>query len=266
MNDRTLQVLMTNSDAAQDLAMQLLLRRYGIDLHFFDPADSRILTRIHEPCTDAMVIRINSAEVGNAALLAQYHLHHHRSASILLPMPPAPFIGILSTPDPHAVQILRNAGYSAILYQPFSEYTLASAILQHTNSRHAFYADQERTLEIFYQEQLITLGCPMHLAGYRYLLRSLLFLSAHPEALHQMTKILYPRIAAEENTSAGCVERSMRTALEHIWPSGNRQLLDELLPTHAVAAAKNGSCGRRPSVSEFLAALLAHTTLQRKNG
>lgn len=262
MKGSILQVLMTKSDAAQDLALRLLLRQYGIEPTFFDSMCSIPLSRNNSQF-DAVVVRCHSSDLCGAALLAQYHSHPQRaSVDSILPRPPVPFIAILSGMDTAATQTLRNAGYCAVLQQPFSEYTLASAILQHVAAQHTLYADKLQELENFYREQLIEMGCPVHLTGFHYLLHSLLYLSAHPDALHQMTKVLYPYVAQLENTSASCVERSMRTALERLWENGDQEKLSSLLPAHFTANAIT----RRASIGEFLAAMITQTFLIRRNG
>ncbi|MBQ8610730.1 MAG: hypothetical protein IJ412_03365 [Oscillospiraceae bacterium] len=262
MKGSVLQVLMTKSDAAQDLALHLLLRQYGIELTFYDSVRSIPALR-HNGQFDAVVVRCRSSELGSAALMARYHSHLQRSsADPILPQLPVPFIAILFSMDAAAAQMLRDAGYCAVLQQPFSEYALASAILQHVTAQRTLYANKLQELENFYREHLIEMGCPVHLAGFRYLLHSLLYLSVHPDALHQMTKVLYPYVAQLENTSAGCVERSMRTALERLWENGNREKLAALMPAHFTPNA----IARRASIGEFLAAVITQTTLVRHSG
>ena len=254
-------ILMTESDTVQDLVLQKLLEPYSLDLTFCAFDIGEILGHLQRREYDAVVVRCPDSDLPCTALLSRYNLQLSTNAGTFYHKPAIPFLAILPGADPVRRQTLLNSGYADVLYRPFSEYLLVTRLTEHIRSRHKILAQREKTLYDHYSELLLALGCPAHLNGFRYLCCCLVYLTEDPDALHQLTQILYPRIAAQMNTSAGNLERSMRTALDHMEQYGNRQLLCELLPT-----CLSRPRGRRRSfcVSELLAAILSRNgCLQR---
>ncbi len=74
---------------------------------------------------------------------------------------------------------------------------------------------------------LIDMGAVTHLKGFAYLCRAIEIVYEEPDAIHNVVKGLYARIAKEAQTSASCVERDIRSELKAILMSGNIALLDE---------------------------------------
>ena len=72
-------------------------------------------------------------------------------------------------------------------------------------------------------------ACVMpHLDGYRYLQAALERTRDNPALLHGVTKSLYRDVARDFDTTAACVERSMRAAIDRAWnrmDAGTRQRL-----------------------------------------
>ena len=246
-------ILMTAGDAVQDLVLQKLLEPYSMRLSFCPFDAGELIIRLQRREYDAVVVRCPDSDLSCTALLSRYNLHRSANAAALCRKPAVPFLAILPGADPARRQTLLNSGYADVLYQPVSEYTLAQHLTEHIRSRHETLARRENALYSYFSELLLELGCPAHLHGFRYLCCCLVYLSDDPDALHQLTQVLYPCVAAQLNTSAGNLERSRRTALDHMEKYGNRQRLCELLP-----ACLFRPQGRRRSfcVSELLAALL----------
>lgn len=61
---------------------------------------------------------------------------------------------------------------------------------------------------------LIELGIPAHVKGYQYLRTAIIICIANPDAMYQITKVLYPAIAEVHNTKTGQIERCIRHAIE----------------------------------------------------
>lgn len=75
-------------------------------------------------------------------------------------------------------------------------------------------------LEPMIREALMAYGVPSHLSGYRYLQSAVRRTMEDRSVLRGITKILYPDVAREYNTTAHCVERSIRSAVLKGWESG----------------------------------------------
>ena len=67
------------------------------------------------------------------------------------------------------------------------------------------------------REALREFGVPQHLSGYDFLAEALARTVEDRSLLRGVTKVLYPEVAARFSTSAECVERSIRSALEKAW-------------------------------------------------
>lgn len=68
--------------------------------------------------------------------------------------------------------------------------------------------------ELIAVSMLHELGLSPGHRGYRYALDGAQLLRAEPSLIHAITKAVYPRIARRHGTSAACVERSLRRAIE----------------------------------------------------
>ncbi len=98
-------------------------------------------------------------------------------------------------------------------------------------------------------ELLWEIGIPMHLHGYHYLIDAVQQTIELPEMSSNLSHQLYPLVAQHFHTSASCVERSIRHAINLAWKRGN-------------LTAANGLFGRslnlayeKPTNSEMIALL-----------
>lgn len=105
-------------------------------------------------------------------------------------------------------------------------------------------------------ELLWQLGIPMHVRGYHYLLDAVSIALQMPEMSINLSQQLYPCIALHYHTSASCVERSIRNAIELAWKRGT-------------LAQANGMFGRslnlayeKPTNSEMIALLTEKVRLK----
>lgn len=95
---------------------------------------------------------------------------------------------------------------------------------------------------------------PRH-SGYRYALDGARLLLEEPALIHALTKVVYPRIARRNGTTAACVERSLRRAVElahergepAVWRRYFPYLAEDEKPTSGIllailAEAARGEC------------------------
>lgn len=109
-------------------------------------------------------------------------------------------------------------------------------------------------------EILHEIGIPAHIKGYMYLRTAILTTYYNIEILGQVTKVLYPDIARQYNTTSSRVERAIRHAIEVAWNRGNTDAIDDIFG-YTVSATKS-----KPTNSEFIAMIadklrLAHKTV-----
>lgn len=86
------------------------------------------------------------------------------------------------------------------------------------------------TAESVVTTQMYDLGIPSNLAGFAQARMGILMLAENPG--QSVTKELYPAIAAqsEQRTSAGSVERNIRTAIHAAWCRQNEQIWRKYFP------------------------------------
>ena len=109
-------------------------------------------------------------------------------------------------------------------------------------------AEHDGALELQVSGLMRQLGIPAHLKGYRYLRKAIITAAKNPAAINGITKILYPEIAKAYGTTASCVERAMRKAIEVAWARGDVDVLQHYF------GYTTGPETDKPSNSEFIAA------------
>lgn len=96
---------------------------------------------------------------------------------------------------------------------------------------------------------MLELGVPAHLKGYHYIRTAVLMTTEDMELVSSITKLLYPDVAKEHNTTGQKVERAIRNAIEVSWQRGNMEAMEKIFGFSA-------STGKgRPTNSEYIARL-----------
>ncbi len=109
------------------------------------------------------------------------------------------------------------------------------------------YQEPERDLEADVTDIIHEIGVPAHIKGYQYLREAIMMSVNDIEMLNSITKILYPTIAKQFQTTPSRVERAIRHAIEVAWSRGKMDTIDELFGY----TINNGK--GKPTNSEFIA-------------
>ena len=104
-----------------------------------------------------------------------------------------------------------------------------------------------RSIEINVTNMIHMVGVPANIKGYQYLRDAIILAICENDLISAVTKQLYPRVAANYNTSASRVERAIRHAIEVACTRGNEEALYSLFG-YTVSNAKG-----KPTNSEFIA-------------
>lgn len=104
---------------------------------------------------------------------------------------------------------------------------------------------------------LMEIGVPAHLSGYKFIRKALVAVIDRPELFSSLTRVLYPEIANQFDTTASCVERAIRHAISITWDRGGSENYRRLLGRQA------STVGDRPTNSEFLAQVSEGVRLKR---
>ena len=91
------------------------------------------------------------------------------------------------------------------------------------------------------------IGVPAHIKGYQYLRDAIVMAVKDPLMISSITKILYPTIAKNFQTTPSRVERAIRHAIEVAWSRGKMETLDHLFG-YTINTGKG-----KPTNSEFIA-------------
>jgi two-component system response regulator (stage 0 sporulation protein A) len=104
-----------------------------------------------------------------------------------------------------------------------------------------------KQMDMVISEKLNQLGVPASLKGYRYMITAIKEVLRDETMLDGVTKILYPQIAKEHNSTPQRVEKAIRHAIEVAWARN-----DGCRPKAALPCLEN--TGKvRPTNSEFIA-------------
>lgn len=91
------------------------------------------------------------------------------------------------------------------------------------------------------------IGVPAHIKGYQYLREAIMMSVKDPSMISSITKVLYPTIAKQFQTTPSRVERAIRHAIEVAWSRGRMETLDTLFG-YTINTGKG-----KPTNSEFIA-------------
>lgn len=107
----------------------------------------------------------------------------------------------------------------------------------------------ENQLELEITEVLRRIGMPAHIKGYQYIRTGIMMAVQDITILNYITKLLYPSIAKQYNTTPSSVERAIRHAIEVAWNRGDMAALQEVFG-FSISPERG-----KPTNSEFIAQL-----------
>lgn len=116
-----------------------------------------------------------------------------------------------------------------------------------------------QNLEQDVTKMLHEIGIPAHIKGYQYLRDAIAISVQEEDTMISVTKVLYPTIAKDYNTTSSRVERAIRHAIEVAWERGRLDAIYELFG-YTVSSGKG-----KPTNSEFIALVADKIRLDYKN-
>jgi two-component system response regulator (stage 0 sporulation protein A) len=155
-----------------------------------------------------------------------------------------------------------ESGASYFMLKPFNLEMLSQRIFRLVEGEKNTGSGQreEEDLEFVVTETIHQLGVPAHIKGYHYLRMAILLSIDNQELLESVTKLLYPAVAKQFDTTSSRVERAIRHAIEIAWDRGDLDILNTFFG-YTVNTAKG-----KPTNSEFIALITDKLRLQyRRN-
>ena len=102
------------------------------------------------------------------------------------------------------------------------------------------------------------IGVPAHIKGYQYLRTAILMTIADNDVINSVTKILYPSVAKQYQTTSSRVERAIRHAIEVAWDRGDVDTLNAYFG-YTIQNSRG-----KPTNSEFIAMIADNLRLSNK--
>lgn len=113
-------------------------------------------------------------------------------------------------------------------------------------------------LEMTVSEIMHQIGVPAHIKGYQYLREAIILSVNDNEMMHSVTKVLYPTVAKNYNTTPSRVERAIRHAIEVAWDRGDVDVLSAYFG-YTIQNTRG-----KPTNSEFIAMISDKLRLKLK--
>lgn len=117
---------------------------------------------------------------------------------------------------------------------------------------------EEDELKIRVTEILHQIGVPAHIKGYHYVRAAIILSVENDEMINAITKLLYPTVAEQYDTTPSRVERAIRHAIEVAWDRGDIDVLN----SYFGYTINNGR--GKPTNSEFVAMISDKLRLEQK--
>ncbi len=178
-------------------------------------------------------------------------------------LPGKPYIVVLSNADNSVLEgQLLSQGADYYFIKPVDVNILAERIAQLTGwdpkGNVIKLRSHEPDLEVTVSEIMHELGVPAHIKGYQYLRTSIILSVNSPEMMNSVTKVLYPTVAKQYDTTSSRVERAIRHAIEVAWDRGDIDVLSSYFG-YTIQNSRG-----KPTNSEFIAMIADKLRLKLK--
>ncbi len=118
---------------------------------------------------------------------------------------------------------------------------------------------QAESLEAIITDVIHEIGVPAHIKGYNYLREAISLCIQDKEFINSITKLLYPTVARNYQTTSSRVERAIRHAIEVAWSRGREEILNSIFG-YTIDTNKG-----KPTNGEFIAMISDSIRLKMKN-
>jgi len=172
------------------------------------------------------------------------------------------FILVTSITNKKLIEDAFAAGISGCIIKPFEYQVLADKIVRTTAARRI--QKSEAIIDDFDLETHITriihqIGVPAHIKGYQYIRFAIMMVVKDNRVINEVTKTLYPAVAAEFDTTPSRVERAIRHAIEVAWDRGDVDVLNSFFG-YTIQNTKG-----KPTNSEFIAMIADNLRLKMRS-
>ncbi len=118
--------------------------------------------------------------------------------------------------------------------------------------------NENKNLEIDITHIMHEIGVPAHIKGYQYLRDCIILAVNDRQVINAMTKIMYPCVAKNHQTTPSRVERAIRHAIEVAWNRGRVEVFNEIFG-YSISTGRG-----KPTNGEFIAMIADRISLNMK--
>ncbi|MCH5315891.1 MAG: sporulation transcription factor Spo0A [Eubacterium sp.] len=239
----TLKVLIADDSMQFGKECQKELKQLGYEVTLTAKDGSRVMSALESSHYDAVLMDAIMANGDGIDVLE--HINDSLTEKPLVVL-----LSSVSSSDFEEQMI--NAGADYYFIKPVNPTSVAKRIArlaswktEKKNSQSSVISDSD--MDVVISDIMRQIGVPAHIKGYHYLRSSIKLSVNDSEMLSSVTKLLYPTVAKEYNTTASRVERAIRHAIEVAWDRGDVDVLSSYFG-YTIQSQRG-----KPTNSEFIA-------------
>lgn len=245
--NRKIKVLIGGDSPYTGVALASQLQKKGMFAYTRSKDCDKILESIDKDRPDAVVLDISE---NNSDVFAIMKKSHEQGRNV------PPFILISNSENAEVRRKAEESGCAAYLTEKYTIQQLCRSIYDAIGSKADSFSDD---MEVVVTDIIHQLGVPAHIKGYHYIRTAILRSVEDHSMLDSITKVLYPTVAEDYDTTSSRVERAIRHAIEIAWDRGNVDTLNSFFG-YTVDTGKG-----KPTNSEFIALITDKLRLRYKN-
>ncbi len=258
--DKKLKVIIADDRTEFGANCAKVLKTYGMDVSLCEKDGQKLLHRIKIMKPDIAIADVFMPNLDIIGVLTE---------TKQIPKSERPMVIAMSSFDnPQLEKETLISGAAYYFIKPFDISVMAERIIKLYDWRHEQNPIESNTtnnnvvadsdLELMVTEIIHQIGVPAHIKGYHYLREAIILTVNNPEIINSVTKLLYPTVAKNHQTTSSRVERAIRHAIEVAWDRGDINVLNSYF-----GYTIHNSRGK-PTNSEFIAMIADKLCLRLK--
>lgn len=255
--DKKLSVLIADDSTELGQNCAKALKSYGMDVELCEKDGRKLMERVKADEPDVILADVFMPNLDILGVLSEIKELGEKERPMVMTMS--------SFDNQRLEKEALSAGASYYFLKPFDLDTMAKRIMQLADWKNdtapVVIKDNVVTdteLELMITEIIHQIGIPAHIKGYHYLREAIMLAVKDGEVINSVTKLLYPTVAKNNNTTASRVERAIRHAIEVAWDRGDVDVLNSYF---GYTIQNNRG---KPTNSEFIAMISDKLRLKLK--
>lgn len=254
---KDLKVLIGDNNASLGVACSSILEKSRVEVTLVTKDGLKILEAIKAIRPDVVVLEAFMANMDAIGVIQGI-----KKLDLAMPK-----IIVLSGYDNPMIEAqVMQGGAAYYMLKPFELPTLceriisfgspASTLLSITGSSRSI--EESDDLEAIVTDVILHIGVPAHVKGYHYIRHSIILCINDQNMINCVTKLLYPSVAKQFDTTPSRVERAIRHAIEIAWDRGDIDTLNSYFG-YTINTGRG-----KPTNSEFIAMISDKLRLKLK--